>query len=152
LNACSHGLRSAEPVVPGENPSDWDAHRAAIVSDVDPAGALETALAEQVASKLWRLGRVDRHEADLIAIGQDPDELADAHEREYRRMCGGLGRADIPTRADVEQARKARTKAADAIEKRDALLELLAALPSMADEQAFPDWDPLYDGLKRYLR
>src|SRR4051794_35629968 len=94
LNACSHGLRAAEPVIPGENPADWEAHRAAIMSDGDPVGALEIAVAEQVASKLWRLGRVVRHESDLIAIAQDPDELAQAHERDYRRMCTGLGRAD----------------------------------------------------------
>ena len=31
------------------------------------------ALAEQIAVKLWRLGRVVRHEADLVAISQDPD-------------------------------------------------------------------------------
>src|SRR4051812_31006233 len=80
LNACSHRMPSAEPVVPGDAPADWEAHRTAIVSDLDPVGALETALAEQVASKLWRLGRVVRHESDLIAVGQDPDELAQGHE------------------------------------------------------------------------
>src|SRR4051812_17763794 len=90
LNAFSHGLRSAEPVVPGENLADWEAHRAAILSDVDPLGALEMALAEQVASKLWRLGRVVRHEADLIANAQDPDEVAYAHEQTYRRLSTRL--------------------------------------------------------------
>src|SRR4051812_6406004 len=73
LNACSHGLRAAEPVVPGETPADWEAPRSAIVPDLDPAGAIEIALAEQVASKLWRLGRIVRHEVDLIANAQDPD-------------------------------------------------------------------------------
>src|SRR3954454_22002421 len=68
LNACSHGLRSAEPVVPGENPADWEAPRTVIVSDLDAVGALEMALAEQVASQLWRLGRVVRYETDLIAV------------------------------------------------------------------------------------
>jgi hypothetical protein len=152
LNACSHGLRAAEPVIPGENPDDWEAHRAAIVSDVDPFGALEIALAEQVASKLWRLGRVVRHEADLIANAQDPQELAYAHERTYRRMCGGLGRADIPTRDDVDTARKKRDRAAEALQDRDELLALLASLPSMADEEAFPDWRPLYDELEKALQ
>lgn len=152
LNACSHGLRAAEPVVPGENPADWETHRAAIVSDLDPVGAIEIALAEQVASKLWRLGRVVRYESDLIANAQDPDELAHAHEHTYRRMCTGLGRADIPTRDDVDKARRTRDRAAKALQDRDELLALLTTLPAMGDEDTFPEWSPLYDGLKKDLR
>ena len=58
FNALRHGLRAVETVVPGEDPDAWEAHRAALVDDLAPIGALETALAEQVAAKLWRLGRV----------------------------------------------------------------------------------------------
>jgi protein-tyrosine phosphatase len=54
---------------------------------------VEAALAEQVAAKLWRLGRVVRHESDLIANAQDPDELRHAHERaaveRVELACGG---------------------------------------------------------------
>jgi hypothetical protein len=57
LNALRHGLRSIQTVVPGEDPEAWEAHRAAVIEDVKPVGALEYALAEQVAVKLWRLGR-----------------------------------------------------------------------------------------------
>ena len=71
FNALRHGLRSLQTVVPGEAPEAWEAHRAAVVVDLKPEGAVELALAEQIAAKLWRLGRVVRHEADLIAIGQD---------------------------------------------------------------------------------
>src|SRR3954447_26478715 len=71
LNALRHGLRSLQTVIPGEDPEAWEAHRAGIVEDLKPAGAVELALAEQIAAKLWRLGRVVRHEADLIPTGQD---------------------------------------------------------------------------------
>jgi hypothetical protein len=57
LNAFRHGFRSVQTVVPGEDPDAWEAHRAAVVEDVKPVGALELALAEQIAVKLWRLGR-----------------------------------------------------------------------------------------------
>jgi hypothetical protein len=76
FNALRHGLRSLQTVIPGETPEEWESHRAAVVVDLKPEGAVELALAEQIAVKLWRLGRVVRHEADLITIGQDPDELA----------------------------------------------------------------------------
>ena len=72
-------------MVPGENLEDWEAHRDAIVDDLAPLGAMEFALAEQVAVKLWRLGRVVRFEADLIANAQAEDELLRAHEMIHQR-------------------------------------------------------------------
>ncbi len=56
LNALRHGLRSIQTVVPGEDPDAWEAYRA-VVDDVKPVGALELTLAEQIAAKLWRIGR-----------------------------------------------------------------------------------------------
>ncbi len=80
FNALRHGLRALQTVIPAEDPEAWEAHRGGIIEDLKPVGAVELALAEQIAAKLWRLARVVRHEADLIPIGQDPDELAYAHE------------------------------------------------------------------------
>src|SRR4051794_34288502 len=79
FNALRHGLRAVQPVVPGEDLGEWESHRNAIVDDLAPYGALEFALAEQIALKLWRLGRVVRYEADLILIAQVEDELLRAH-------------------------------------------------------------------------
>jgi hypothetical protein len=92
LNALRHGLRSVQTVVSGEEPDAWEAHRAAVVDDLKPVGAVELALAEQVAVKLWRLGRVVRFEADVIGNAQDPDELAHAHENRHKRNYGGSDR------------------------------------------------------------
>ena len=76
LNALRHGLRSVQTVVPGEDPAAWEAHQAAVIEDLKPAGTLEYALAEQIAAKLWRLGRVVLFEANVIGNAQDPEELA----------------------------------------------------------------------------
>src|SRR3954447_3575265 len=70
FNAMRHGLRSLQTVVPGEAPEVWEGHRAAVVEDLKPVGAIELALAELIVVKLWRLGRVVRYEADLITSGQ----------------------------------------------------------------------------------
>ena len=68
-NALTHGLTSNAPVVfaAGETVEGWQDHRAAIVGDLAPVGALETALAERAALLLWRLNRVWRAETALIA-------------------------------------------------------------------------------------
>src|SRR4051812_7024444 len=101
LNAFRHGLRAVQVVVPGENPEDWETHRNALVTALAPHGAMETALAEQVAAKLWRLGRVVRLEADLITNAQAEDELLHVHEMSNQRdVIGRPTRTVIPTRKD----------------------------------------------------
>jgi hypothetical protein len=147
-NALRHGLRAVQTVVPGEDPSEWGAHREAVVADLRPEGAVELALAEDVAVKLWRLGRVVRYEADLIGNAQDPDELANAHEKAYKRhQYGGPSRTDIPTREDVAKAAKERKEAEKKLTTRDEGLCQLDALATMADGDAFPDWS-LYEALR----
>jgi hypothetical protein len=152
-NAHRHGLRSLEVVVPGEDLDAWEAYRAAVVDDLDPAGALETALAEQAAAKLWRLGRVACHEADLIANGQDPDELARAHGVEHRRMVGldALKPSGIPVLEDVRSSRREAAEARGKVEKRSRALEQLEGLSAMGDGDALPSWD-LYEVLRDSLR
>jgi hypothetical protein len=139
-NALRHGLRAVQTLVPGEDPDEWAGHRDAVVADLRPVGAVELALAEDVAVKLWRLGRVVRYEADLIANAQDPDELALAHERAHDRHHVALVRTDIPTRKDVAKAAKEHKEAEEKRAERDEAIRQLEALTTMADDDAFPDW------------
>jgi hypothetical protein len=114
-----------------------------------PAGALEYALAEQVAVKLWRLGRVVRFEADVIGNAQHPDELAHTHESRHKRSYGGPARTDIPLRSDVQKANQevesARNKVADV----EAALRILEALGGMADKDSVEHaiYEPLREDL-----
>ena len=70
VNALTHGISSTRPVVPGESSDEWDTHRSAVVEALVPAGPLETALAERVASAVWRLRRVTTYEEAAIAERQ----------------------------------------------------------------------------------
>ena len=95
LNAVSHGLRAASPVVPGEDPAAWEAYREAVVSDLAPVGMLETELADRVALLSWRLRRVSAFEAGVVARtsdkaarrarGEEPEEPADGFSLFGRR-------------------------------------------------------------------
>ena len=74
FNALRHGLRALQTVVPGEAPEEWEDHRNGVVEDLKPEGAVELALAEQIAAKLWRLrppdlgtGRVEGRTSYLLA-------------------------------------------------------------------------------------
>jgi hypothetical protein len=68
-NALRHGLRSELPVLPGEDSTDWEEHRAGILRSLAPAGPLETELAGRVALSLWRLRRVAAYETAVTALG-----------------------------------------------------------------------------------
>jgi hypothetical protein len=54
-NATRHGILAAVPVIPGECPETWEAHRAGVVESLAPVGLLEVNLAERAALLLWRL-------------------------------------------------------------------------------------------------
>ncbi len=70
LNALTHGISSARLVVPGESPTEWQMYRQAIVDALVPTGPVELALAERVATALWRLRRVAAYEGVAIAERQ----------------------------------------------------------------------------------
>ena len=70
LNALTHGISSARLVVPGESPTEWEMYRQAIVDALVPTGPVELALAERVATALWRLRRVAAYEGAAIAERQ----------------------------------------------------------------------------------
>jgi len=84
-NAITYGLFSPRPVLPGvESEDEWNDYRAALVDSLAPEGRVEFALAERAAHCLWRLRRVDRYEAQVVAgdfshPGLDTVIRAEAH-------------------------------------------------------------------------
>ena len=68
-NAVKHGIFANLPVVPGENPYDWEVHRAGILASLAPVGLLEVTLAERAALLLWQLARLGRYQAAVITAG-----------------------------------------------------------------------------------
>jgi len=73
LNALAHGLASARLIVPGECPKDWADHRRRMLEALAPVGPVEGALAERVASGVWRLHRITAYEEAAIAERQRHD-------------------------------------------------------------------------------
>ena len=70
-NALSHGLTAASTVVlPEEDADAFERLREGVIADLDPAGALQEALAQRIAVLLWRLDRAARLEAELFVHGQ----------------------------------------------------------------------------------
>lgn len=145
LNATSHGLRAASPVVPGEDPAAWEEYRDAVVSDLAPVGILETELADRVALLAWRLRRVAAFEAGVVARasdraarrarGEETDEPADTFSL--------FGRTRRPTHPLVE-ARERVEHAERAVADGERLAPLLARLSAAPDGERVGGADALF--------
>ena len=48
LNATKHGMYSERPVIPGEDPAEWDRFRKEILANLDPGSFMERELAESL--------------------------------------------------------------------------------------------------------
>ena len=67
-NALKHGFRAQKYVVlPDEDAAAFQALEAALMEELAPEGALQTALARRVVAATWRLERAERLEAELFA-------------------------------------------------------------------------------------
>ena len=70
-NALRHGLTAARAMVlPDESADAFERFRNGVAADLDPQGMLQAALAERIATLLWRLDRAARLEAELFLHGQ----------------------------------------------------------------------------------
>jgi hypothetical protein len=87
FNAVTHGLTSEAAVIPFvENAEDWEAHRQGIIESLSPVGHLETILAERIAMLIWRLGRANRYERELVAIEQERIEEKHFEYKEHNTL------------------------------------------------------------------
>jgi hypothetical protein len=86
FNAVKHGILSVSPVIPYfENEDDWEDFRNSIFEELAPEGGLQSALADRVASLLWRLMRAVRFEREVVTaaimkVGSDL-QTADSYLR-----------------------------------------------------------------------
>lgn len=68
-NALSHGLTAGRALLPGEDPGELEALAAGIAAALRPRDALEAVLVDDVVAAAWRLRRVPRVEAGILALG-----------------------------------------------------------------------------------
>jgi hypothetical protein len=85
LNASTHGILSAQPVVGAcGRAEDWEGPREAVVDSLFPEGGIERVLAERVALCSWRLNWVVLYESESVSELQE-GVLESVRERRKRR-------------------------------------------------------------------
>jgi len=65
-NAVKHGLSAHNDVISSESQADFDLYRDRILSELNPATPMESALAERIVSLYWRLKRIGRIQNQTI--------------------------------------------------------------------------------------
>ena len=67
-NARTHGILSRRTVLPDEDPAEFELLRMELAAESKPEGCLERLLVDRIAACLWRLARISRIEADIVAL------------------------------------------------------------------------------------
>jgi hypothetical protein len=109
LNRLGHGLTGRAPLVPGEDPAEFERLRQGLTDQLAPQGVLEQALVDRAAGCLWRLWRIQQIEAGLLAyrrLDLEDDRnrfdvmqalLGSDGETDESRAWKQLQREDLPT-------------------------------------------------------
>jgi hypothetical protein len=66
-NALTHGLTAQEIVIPGEDVAAYRSFEQQLIDNLQPNGSCEVDLIERLAATYWRLRRIPRFEAALMA-------------------------------------------------------------------------------------
>jgi len=124
-NATRHGIFTTVPVIPGESLDSWESHRAGIVESLSPVGLLEINLAERAALLLWRLQRLARYEAKIVAVAMrevDVPSLPPAKD-EFGSLTEPARQRtrDEQLREIRDELRTSRAELADSLKARDYL-------------------------------
>lgn len=87
LNAVTHGLTSRQLVVGAEKPEDFDAFREALFADLEPSGALQCELVDEIVRSMWRLRRIPVLEAKLLnRLTIRSDDLRNLNDEEIDQI------------------------------------------------------------------
>jgi hypothetical protein len=78
-NALTHGLTAQEIVIPGEDVDIYRSFERRLIDDLRPNGSCEVEVIERLAATYWRLRRIPRFEAALMAWREHHDFHWDAN-------------------------------------------------------------------------
>lgn len=73
-NSITHGLRSANPVIEGEDPAEYNDFRNDMITQFAPTGPMETFLVDRIVHAAWRLRRIGRIEVEVYEFIRHPPE------------------------------------------------------------------------------
>jgi hypothetical protein len=136
MNAIKHGLRSQRPVLPDEDPAEWDAFHYDVVQTLAPANTIERELSDRVALQMWRQRRAARYELEVVS--DEFDEVLTGAAESFSGLDGEDSNLKVLAQAQTVIAEKVQSKA-EAQSAVD-LMYVLPKLPDKAPVHEAPAW------------
>ncbi|HJZ54027.1 MAG TPA: hypothetical protein VKE74_03685, partial [Gemmataceae bacterium] len=141
-NALRHGLFALPAVIPelGESVDDWLTFAARVVRSFDPDGVTQRQLAYRAAQLMWRLDRVGRSDAAVIAavvaaaLPPDPATVAPEKSSHPFHPPGPLP-PDAPAQQKLARHRAGLRSARNNLEDIRATAGRVRALPGLPDAE-----------------
>jgi hypothetical protein len=87
-NAVQHGLLARQVVIKGEDPGEFELFRDRMLWELDPAGAVQTLLAERIVNLSWRLRRAEGLESAAFGV-LEANQIAQAMTRPAAQVPAG---------------------------------------------------------------
>ena len=109
-NALKHGFRAKDPLIPGEDPDEFDRHSVDLETELRPVSYLELNLVEQIIDITWRLKRFPRIEAAVInELHDSAAEQPQNHDKDANQLLGkSLAHSNALNRLSRYEAQLAR--------------------------------------------
>ena len=111
FNATKHGLTGTQIVIKGEDPAIYDALRAKLVAEHQPATEEEAMLVEHIAQSWWKLQRAGRYEQQLMNNAEG-DIFSSRGWQNFQRYRNAVERSWNRARKELAALQSARRKAA----------------------------------------
>jgi hypothetical protein len=93
-NAIRHGLTSVSPILPSEDPAEFEAFQSNVITQYDPQDAEDTAIVSAYVDTMWRLRRVPVQESRLISIEILRMKLSAKDDPALANLLKALGDSD----------------------------------------------------------
>ncbi len=127
-NATKHGLTGKQIIGKNEDPALYDAMRAALIGDLQPACELEAMLVEEIAQNFWRLERARRAEAEMLNKLDLTAAITDRAFMNLQRYMTRIERAHTRARKELAALQTLRRKLEAEDLKRRACISYAASL------------------------
>jgi hypothetical protein len=97
-NALMHGLSAQDIVIPGEDIGAYQAFEQGLIDDLQPNGSCELDLIKRLTATCWRLRRIPRFEATLMAWLENRAFYEEACYPSYEKIAEDIADEKTATR------------------------------------------------------
>jgi len=105
-NAVRHGLLAQQAVIRGEDPGAFESYRQQLLGELNPAGAMESILAERIVGLAWRLRRAERIQAEVfdeMIVEEETNSVMKQIRSRRAKAIDGLAETDLTLGAAVSR-------------------------------------------------